>query len=113
MFEDISVGLPSPLIPYSLNQHTDYSTVVMVDFTENVRSIYPLITKHDPDRHIVLRNRAFQKVTPGTTDALTPWVPVGKSTISVIADSPAISSALPNALKLVVSAANAGVSNSG
>lgn len=70
-------------------------------------------SQRDSDFDLVLRNRAFQKVTPGTTDALTPWASVGKSTISVIADSPAISSALPNALKLSVSAANAGVSNSG
>lgn len=61
----------------------------------------------------VLQNRAFQKVTPGATTALNAWATVGSSNISVIADSPAISSALPNALKVVVNAANGGVSNTG
>ncbi|KAF8320845.1 glycoside hydrolase [Clavulina sp. PMI_390] len=61
----------------------------------------------------LLMNRAFQQVTPGTSAALTPWAAVGTGNISVIADSPAISTALPNALNVSLSAPNSGVSNSG
>ncbi|KZV75107.1 glycoside hydrolase family 51 protein [Peniophora sp. CONT] len=62
----------------------------------------------------LLQNRAFQKVSPGTSAALKAWATVGSgSNISVVAASPAISSALPNALQVVVSGSNSGVSNAG
>ena len=61
----------------------------------------------------VLQNRAFQKVTPGTSASLNAWATVGTSSISVVAASPAISSALPNALQVVVNESDAGVSNAG
>ncbi|KAI0037105.1 arabinofuranosidase [Vararia minispora EC-137] len=63
----------------------------------------------------LLQNRAFQQVTPGTTAALNAWSAVGNTTLSVIADSPAISSSLPNALSVTFpsGAPRSGVQNSG
>ncbi|KAI0040454.1 glycoside hydrolase family 51 protein [Auriscalpium vulgare] len=48
----------------------------------------------------LLQNRAFQKVTPGTSDALLAWHPVNGAQIAVVADSKPLSSALPNALQV-------------
>ncbi|KAJ7098379.1 arabinofuranosidase [Mycena epipterygia] len=53
----------------------------------------------------LLQNRAFQQVTPNTTDALNAWQPVGASaSINVIADPSPLSSALPNSLVLSIPA---------
>ncbi|KDR72487.1 hypothetical protein GALMADRAFT_270473 [Galerina marginata CBS 339.88] len=63
----------------------------------------------------LLQNRAFQMVTPGTTAALAGWTAI-KSTITVIADTKPVSSALPNALQLTIPTGNAvglGFANSG
>ncbi|KAJ7641860.1 glycoside hydrolase family 51 protein [Roridomyces roridus] len=56
----------------------------------------------------LLQNRAFQQVTPNTTDALSAWTPVGGSSITVIADPSPLSSALPNSLALTIPANSAG-----
>ncbi|KAF9051818.1 glycoside hydrolase family 51 protein [Panaeolus papilionaceus] len=64
----------------------------------------------------LLKNRAFQKVTPGTSAALSNWAAINGATISVNADTPALSSALPNSLRLVVPSGKTGgvgFSNSG
>ncbi|KAJ6454677.1 glycoside hydrolase family 51 protein [Mycena sanguinolenta] len=51
----------------------------------------------------LLQNRAFQQVTPNTTDALNAWTPVGSNaSITVIADPSPLSSALPNSLLLSI-----------
>ncbi|KNZ81402.1 putative alpha-N-arabinofuranosidase A [Termitomyces sp. J132] len=50
----------------------------------------------------LLQNRAFQQVTPGTSAALNAWQAVNGATISVIAESVPVSSALPNALHVVI-----------
>ncbi|KAI0354496.1 glycoside hydrolase [Trametes cingulata] len=50
----------------------------------------------------MLQNRAFQQVTPNTTDALNAWRPTNNATITVIADPLPVSNALPNSLQLVV-----------
>ncbi|OCH93317.1 glycoside hydrolase family 51 protein [Obba rivulosa] len=50
----------------------------------------------------LLQNRAFQQVTPNTTDALTAWNSVNGALITVIADSKPVSQALPNSLQLTV-----------
>ncbi|KAF7318283.1 Alpha-L-AF-C domain-containing protein [Mycena chlorophos] len=55
----------------------------------------------------LIQNRAFQQVAPDTAAALDPWVPLGDSQISVVADSVPLSSALPNSLALTVPAASA------
>ncbi|KAL0069028.1 hypothetical protein AAF712_004022 [Marasmius tenuissimus] len=63
-----------------------------------------------------LQNRAFQKVQPGTTDALKAWSPVNGADIAVVADSTPVSNALPNSLTLTVpegSAGPVGVANEG
>ncbi|KAF8209467.1 glycoside hydrolase family 51 protein [Mycena galopus ATCC 62051] len=57
----------------------------------------------------LLQNRAFQQVTPNTTAALSPWIPVGAdASISVIADPSPLSSALPNSLALSIPAGTTG-----
>ncbi|KAI0030352.1 glycoside hydrolase [Vararia minispora EC-137] len=61
----------------------------------------------------LLQNRAFQEVTPGTVAALAAWTPVGGASIAVIADSTPLSSALPNALQIIVPDGVAGVGNMG
>ncbi|PPR04586.1 hypothetical protein CVT24_012014 [Panaeolus cyanescens] len=64
----------------------------------------------------LLKNRAFQKVTPGTSAALSNWAAINGASISVIADTPALSSALPNSLSLVIPSGKTGpvgFSNSG
>ncbi|KAF8999332.1 glycoside hydrolase superfamily [Cyathus striatus] len=50
----------------------------------------------------VLLNRAFQQVTPNTTEALAGWQPIGGGQIRVVADPTPLSTALPNCLELVV-----------
>ncbi|KZV72980.1 glycoside hydrolase family 51 protein [Peniophora sp. CONT] len=61
----------------------------------------------------LLQNRAFQQVTPGNTSALYAWAPIGSADLTVVAD--AVSSALPNALELTITAeaSDAGVGNLG
>ncbi|KAG2073138.1 glycoside hydrolase family 51 protein [Suillus decipiens] len=50
----------------------------------------------------LLRNRAFQQVTPNTTDALFGWAPINCTSINVIADPTPLSDALPNSLELTI-----------
>lgn len=50
----------------------------------------------------LLQNRAFQLVTPGSGNALNSWSAVNGATISVIRESTPISTALPNALHVVI-----------
>ncbi|KAF9019059.1 glycoside hydrolase family 51 protein [Hymenopellis radicata] len=50
----------------------------------------------------LLQNRAFQKVTPGTTAALSAWTSIGSANLTVIADPTPVSDALPNALQVVI-----------
>jgi len=62
----------------------------------------------------VLQNRAFQKVTPGTPEALNAWTSVGGATLEVVADVNPLSSALPNVLEATIPAGSvAGFSNAG
>lgn len=64
----------------------------------------------------LLMNRAFQKVVPGTSASLAAWSSVGNATITVVNNTDAVSSALPNSLKVspgsgksgLVGAANSG-----
>ncbi|CAA7268506.1 unnamed protein product [Cyclocybe aegerita] len=64
----------------------------------------------------LLRNRAFQKVTPGTSAALVGWQAVNGATISVVAEGTPVSAALPNALRLTIPSGRTGavgVANTG
>ncbi|CAA7268528.1 unnamed protein product [Cyclocybe aegerita] len=64
----------------------------------------------------LLRNRAFQRVTPGTVASLVGWQAVNGASIAVVAESEPVSNALPNALRLTVpagSTAQVGVANTG
>ncbi|KAF9561401.1 arabinofuranosidase [Agrocybe pediades] len=49
----------------------------------------------------LLQNRAFQMVTPGTTNALAGWQAINGN-VTVIADQAPVSSALPNSLQLAL-----------
>ena len=90
-----------------------------------------------PEPSPVLQNRAFQQVVPGkrlptrhhidnhihrqpgTSEALYAWTAVNGATIKVVNDTPALSTALPNSLQVIipsnstVSAGSPGVSNKG
>ncbi|KZT10533.1 glycoside hydrolase family 51 protein [Laetiporus sulphureus 93-53] len=71
---------------------------------------------HSIPTTLLLQNRAFQQVTPGTSDALEPWEAINGANITVIADSDPVSSALPNSLKFVVpsnASGSVGFSNEG
>ncbi|KZP28166.1 glycoside hydrolase family 51 protein [Athelia psychrophila] len=65
----------------------------------------------------LLQNRAFQQVdVTNQASALTAWAAVGDTSITVIADTTPLSSALPNALQVTVptgSTGSVGFSNSG
>ncbi|KZT10497.1 glycoside hydrolase family 51 protein [Laetiporus sulphureus 93-53] len=64
----------------------------------------------------LLQNRAFQQVTPDTSDALEPWEAVNGANITVIADSDPVSPALPNSLQFTVpssASGSVGFSNEG
>ncbi|KAK0440963.1 uncharacterized protein EV420DRAFT_1128163 [Desarmillaria tabescens] len=50
----------------------------------------------------LLQNRAFQQVAPGTTDALNAWQAINGASLTVVADTQPVSSALPNALSVVI-----------
>lgn len=50
----------------------------------------------------LLQNRAFQQVTPGTTAALNAWEAINGTSLTVIADTQPVSSALPNALSVTI-----------
>ncbi|GJJ10558.1 hypothetical protein Clacol_004785 [Clathrus columnatus] len=50
----------------------------------------------------MLQNRAFQQVTPNTTDALNAWSAVNGASIAVVDNTPSLSKALPNSLQLTV-----------
>jgi len=56
----------------------------------------------------VLQNRAFQLVTPGSSGALNSWSAINGATISVIRESTPISTALPNALHVVIPTGRSG-----
>jgi hypothetical protein len=60
---------------------------------------------------LVLQNRAFQQVTPGTSAALAGWTAVNGSNITVVTDS--VSSALPNALQVNIPSGTTGYSGFG
>ncbi|KAH8831686.1 glycoside hydrolase family 51 protein [Flagelloscypha sp. PMI_526] len=62
----------------------------------------------------LLQNRAFQIVTPGTSDALRGWHPLtDSSNIEVVASSQPVSNALPNSLSLTVEKDGDGFANEG
>ncbi|KAK4704830.1 alpha-L-arabinofuranosidase, partial [Phenoliferia sp. Uapishka_3] len=48
----------------------------------------------------LLRNRAFQQVTPGANDSLVSWNSVGTASIEVVNTTAPLSTALPNSLKV-------------
>lgn len=56
----------------------------------------------------LLQNRAFQQVTPNTSGALTAWHSVNGATLSVIAETVPVSSALPNALHVAIPSGRTG-----
>jgi hypothetical protein len=61
------------------------------------------------EKKLVLRNRAFQIKTPGTTDALEAWAALNSaSRISVVKSSTPVSAGLPNSLSLAVPAGTTG-----
>ncbi|PCH45068.1 glycoside hydrolase family 51 protein [Wolfiporia cocos MD-104 SS10] len=73
-------------------------------------------TASDTEAGPVLQNRAFQQVTPGTSDALEPWLAINGANITVIAESDPVSSALPNSLQFIVpsdATGSVGFSNEG
>ncbi|KAG1805328.1 glycoside hydrolase family 51 protein [Suillus subaureus] len=51
---------------------------------------------------LLLQNRAFQQVTPDTTNALFGWAPINGTSINVIADPIPLSDALPNSLEVAI-----------
>ncbi|THU91952.1 arabinofuranosidase [Dendrothele bispora CBS 962.96] len=64
----------------------------------------------------LLQNRAFQQVTPGTTDALNAWEAVNGAQIAVVSDPNPVSNALPNSLQVQIpsgSSGAVGVANTG
>ncbi|KIP05651.1 glycoside hydrolase family 51 protein [Phlebiopsis gigantea 11061_1 CR5-6] len=64
----------------------------------------------------LLQNRAFQQVTPGTSDALTAWSALGGASIAVVSDPKPVSDSLPNSLQFTIPAgttSSPGFSNSG
>ncbi|KAK0211159.1 arabinofuranosidase [Desarmillaria ectypa] len=56
----------------------------------------------------LLQNRAFQQVTPGTTAALNAWQAINGASLSVVADTQRVSSALPNALHVTIPSGHTG-----
>ncbi|KIJ27493.1 glycoside hydrolase family 51 protein [Sphaerobolus stellatus SS14] len=50
----------------------------------------------------LLKNRAFQKVTPGTPESLDGWQSVGGANITVVQDASPVSTALPNSLRVTI-----------
>ncbi|KAF8067586.1 arabinofuranosidase [Lyophyllum atratum] len=56
----------------------------------------------------LLQNRAFQQVTAGTAAALNAWQAVNGATISVVKETVPVSSALPNALHVVIPSGRTG-----
>ncbi|KAJ7512579.1 alfa-L-arabinofuranosidase precursor [Mycena galericulata] len=64
----------------------------------------------------LLQNRAFQQVTPNTTDALNAWHSVNGAVLNVVADPVPVSSALPNSLQVTIprgTTGQVGVGNEG
>ncbi|KAI0076533.1 glycoside hydrolase family 51 protein [Panus rudis PR-1116 ss-1] len=55
---------------------------------------------HSIPSTLLLQNRAFQQVTPRTSAALNAWHAFNGATLTVIADSQPVSSALPNSLQV-------------
>lgn len=49
---------------------------------------------------VVIQNRAFQQVSPGSGSALNAWQAVNGASLRVIRESVPVSSALPNALQV-------------
>ncbi|KAF9465654.1 glycoside hydrolase family 51 protein [Collybia nuda] len=49
---------------------------------------------------LLLRNRAFQKVTPNTPEALDGWRSINNAGLTIIADPTPVSNALPNSLEV-------------
>lgn len=63
---------------------------------------------------VVLQNRAFQQVTPGTSAALNAWHAVGNTTLNVVSDGTPVSASLPNSLQVTFpSGSGVGFSNEG
>ncbi|KAJ3571269.1 hypothetical protein NP233_g3865 [Leucocoprinus birnbaumii] len=58
--------------------------------------------------NVILQNRAFQLVTPGSSAALSSWSAINGATISVVRDTTPISNALPNALHVVIPSGRTG-----
>ncbi|PPR07847.1 hypothetical protein CVT24_002992 [Panaeolus cyanescens] len=50
----------------------------------------------------LLKNRAFQQVSPGSSESLTSWAAVNGAAISVIQETNPVSQALPNALHVTI-----------
>ncbi|KAJ6606830.1 hypothetical protein B0H10DRAFT_2074558 [Mycena sp. CBHHK59/15] len=50
----------------------------------------------------LLQNRAFQRVLPGTQNALTAWQPFNGARLSVTSKTNGVSAALPNSLKVEI-----------
>ncbi|KAF5359996.1 hypothetical protein D9758_007631 [Tetrapyrgos nigripes] len=97
MYEDINVSRIPPC-PVFVNTQSclDASILEMEDFTQN--------------------NRAFQKVTPGDSQALNAWQAVNGASLEVIADPSPVSNALPNSLQVQIPSnpsGQVGVANEG
>ncbi|CAK5262313.1 unnamed protein product [Mycena citricolor] len=78
----------------------------------------PMLLQHSGDGGLygeLLQNRAFQKVTPGTSASLTAWAGLNSNShIAVVAANVPVSSALPNALSLTAgTTSTVGITNSG
>lgn len=75
--------------------------------TQNVSSpAYLSIGARSDAPLTVLQNRAFQKVTPGSS--VSAWGVTSGASMAVVADSSPVSSSLPNSLALTVSSTASG-----
>ncbi|THH19616.1 hypothetical protein EW146_g1588 [Bondarzewia mesenterica] len=105
MFSVISAVVIASLLATATNAQT--TVVVQGTASHSIPStLWGLM--YEASGYQFLQNRAFQQVTPGTTDALNAWSAVNGAGIAVIADPTPLSAALPNALEVSIPADNSG-----
>ncbi|KAL5476990.1 hypothetical protein ACEPAI_3176 [Sanghuangporus weigelae] len=89
---------------------------VFVDNDLAIALVYRILSGDGGLYAELLRNRAFQQVTPGSSSSLVAWSAVNGAQISVVDSTAPLSSALPNSLQVQVSTGTSGpvgVANSG
>ncbi|KAI0694224.1 glycoside hydrolase family 51 protein [Cytidiella melzeri] len=89
----------------------------LCEYATNIYAAICSLTSGDGGLYAeMLQNRAFQQVTPNTTDALVAWSAVNGAQLTIIADPKPVSSALPNSLQVKIPTGKTGAvgfSNSG